>query len=57
MSSLTSVIFKNSRRRLTIANKKESVLAVLAFLIVFISIGATMAGFSVSITQKLQIVM
>ena len=54
MSSLTSVIFKNSRRRLTIANKKESVLAVLAFLIVFISIGATMAGFSVSITQKLQ---
>lgn len=54
MSSLTSVIFKNSRRRLTIANKKESVLAVLAFLIVFISIGATMAVFSVSITQKLQ---
>lgn len=54
MSSLTSVIFKNSRRRLTVANKKESVLAVLAFLIVFISIGATMAVFSVSITQKLQ---
>lgn len=54
MKSLTSVIFKNSRRRIVIANKKENVLGVLAFLIVFGAIGATMAVFSYSITKQLQ---
>lgn len=54
MKSLTSIIFKNSRRRIVIANKKENVLGVLAFLIVFGAIGATMAVFSYSITKQLQ---
>ena len=54
MKSLTNVIFKNSRRRIVIANKKENALGVLAFLIVFGAIGATMAGFSYSITKRLQ---
>ena len=54
MKSLTSVIFKNSRRRIVIANKKENVLGVLAFFIVFGAIGATMAAFSFSITKQLQ---
>ena len=54
MKSLTSVIFKNSRRRILIANKKENVLGILAFLIVFGAIGATMASFSYSITKQLQ---
>lgn len=54
MKSLTSVIFKNSRRRIVIANKKENILGVLAFLIVFGAIGATMAVFSYSITKQLQ---
>ena len=54
MKSLTSVILKNSRRRIVIANKKENALGVLAFLIVFGAIGATMAGFSYSITKRLQ---
>ena len=54
MKSLTSVIFKNSRRRIVIANKKENVLGVLAFLIVFGAIGTTMAVFSYSITKRLQ---
>ena len=54
MKSLTSVIFKNSRRRIVITNKKENVLGVLAFLIVFGAIGATMAVFSYSITNQLQ---
>lgn len=54
MKSLTSVIFKNSRRRIVIANKKENILGVLAFLIVFGTIGAAMAGFSYSITKQLQ---
>lgn len=54
MKSLTSVILKNSRRRIVIANKKENVLGVLAFLIVFGAIGATMAVFSFSITKQLQ---
>ena len=54
MKSLTSVIFKNSRRRILIANKKENVLSILAFLIVFGAIGATMASFSYSITKQLQ---
>lgn len=54
MKSLTSVIFKNSRRRIVIANKKENVLGALAFLIVFVTIGATMAVFSYSITKQLQ---
>lgn len=31
MKSLTSVIFKNSRRRIVIANKKENILGALAF--------------------------
>ena len=54
MKSLTSIIFKSSRRRITVANKKESVLGVLAFLIVFGAIGATMAMFSYSMTTQLQ---
>ena len=54
MKSLTSVILKNSRRRIVIANKKENVLGALAFLIVFGAIGATMAVFSYSITKQLQ---
>ena len=54
MKSLTSIIFKSSRRRITVANKKESVLGVLAFLIVFGAIGATMAMFSYSMTMQLQ---
>ena len=54
MKSLTSVIFKNSRRRIIVANKKENVLAALAFLIVFGTIGAAMASFSYSITKQLQ---
>lgn len=54
MKSLTSVIFKNSRRRIVIANKKENLLGILAFLIVFGAIGATMAVFSYSITKRLQ---
>lgn len=54
MKSLTSVIFKNSRRRIIVANKKENVLAALAFLIVFGAIGAAMASFSYSITKQLQ---
>ena len=54
MKSLTSVIFKNSRRRIVIANKKENILGLLAFLIVFGTIGATMAVFSYSITKRLQ---
>lgn len=54
MKSLTSVILKNSRRRIVIANKKENVLGILAFLIVFGAIGATMAVFSFSITKQLQ---
>ena len=54
MKSLTSVIFKNSRRRIVVANKKENVLGVLAFLIVFGAIGTAMAMFSYSITTQLQ---
>ena len=54
MKSLTSVIFKNSRRRIIIANKKENILGILAFFIVFGAIGATMAVFSYSITKRLQ---
>ena len=54
MKSLTSVIFKNSRRRIVIANKKENILGALAFFIVFGTIGATMAVFSFSITKRLQ---
>lgn len=54
MKSLTSIIFKNSRRRIVEANKKENVLGVLAFLIVFGAIGATMAAFSYSMTTQLQ---
>ena len=54
MKTLTSVIFKNSRRRIVIANKKENILGILAFLIVFGSIGAAMASFSYSITKQLQ---
>jgi len=54
MNSLTSVIFKNSRRRIVIANKKESLLGILAFLIVFGFLGTSMAIFSVSITKQLQ---
>ena len=54
MKSLTSVIFKNSRRRIVIANKKENILGALAFFIVFGAIGATMAVFSFSITKRLQ---
>lgn len=54
MRTLTSVIFKNSRRRIVIANKKENILGILAFLIVFGSIGAAMASFSYSITKQLQ---
>ena len=54
MKTLTSVIFKNSRRRIIIANKKENILGILAFLIVFGSIGAAMASFSYSITKQLQ---
>ena len=54
MKSLTSVIFKNSRRRIVVANKKENVLGILAFLIVFGAIGTAMAMFSYSITTQLQ---
>lgn len=54
MNSLTSVIFKNSRRRITIANTKESLLGILAFLIVFGFLGTSMAVFSISITKQLQ---
>lgn len=54
MRSLTSVIFKNSRRRIVVANKKENFLGILAFFIVFGSIGAAMASFSYSITKQLQ---
>ena len=54
MKSLTSIIFKNSRRRIVEANKKENVLGGLAFLIVFGAIGATMAAFSYSMTTQLQ---
>lgn len=54
MNSLTSVIFKNSRRRITIANTKESLLGILAFLIVFGFLGTSMAVFSISITRQLQ---
>ena len=54
MKTLTSVIFKNSRRRIVIANKKENILGMLAFFIVFGSIGAAMASFSYSITKQLQ---
>lgn len=54
MKSLTNVILKNSRRRIVIANKKENILGLLAFLIVFGAIGATMAIFSYSITKQLQ---
>ncbi len=54
MKSLTSVIFKNSRRRIVIANKKENILGVLAFFIVFGAIGTAMAIFSYSITTQLQ---
>ncbi len=54
MKSLTSVIFKNSRRRIVVANKKENILGILAFFIVFGAIGTTMAVFSYSITKRLQ---
>ncbi len=54
MKSLTSVIFKNSRRRIVITNEKENILGIFAFLIVFGAIGATMAVFSYSITKRLQ---
>ena len=54
MNSLTSVILKNSRRRIVIANKKESLLGILAFIIVFGFLGTSMAIFSISITKQLQ---
>ena len=54
MKNLTSVVFKNSRRRIVVANKKENMLSVIAFLIVFGFIGTSMAIFSFSITQRLQ---
>ena len=54
MKSLTSVIFKNSRRKIVVSNKKENVLSFLAFLIVFGAIGITMGVFSYSITKQLQ---
>ena len=54
MKTLTSVILKNSRRRIVVASKKENILAILAFFIVFGSIGAAMASFSYSITKQLQ---
>lgn len=54
MKNLTSVILKNSRRRIIVANKKENVLGVIAFFIVFGAIGTAMAMFSYSITTQLQ---
>ena len=54
MKSLTSIVFKNSRRRIIISNKKENILGLLAFFIVFGSIGTAMAMFSYSMTTQLQ---
>ena len=54
MDSLTSVILKNSRRKIVVSNKKENILSFLAFLIVFGAIGITMGMFSYSITKQLQ---
>lgn len=54
MKSLTDVILKNSRRRILVTNKKENVLGVIAYFIVFGAIGTAMAIFSYSITTQLQ---
>lgn len=54
MRSLTSIILKNSKRRNLQTDKKAILLEGLAFLIVFVTLAATMIYFSYTITQKLQ---
>lgn len=53
MKSLTNVIYKNSKRIDKYKTKKESVLATIAFLIVFLFISGVMCFFSYSVTTQL----
>lgn len=52
-NNLVSVIFKNTRRADKFKTKKESLLAVLAFMIVFGFLAGLMSIFSYSITKQL----
>lgn len=53
MKSLTSVILKNSRRGNNLKTKKEMILSILSFLIVFLYLSAIMIIFSFIVTNKL----
>lgn len=52
-NNLVSVIFKNTRRAEKFKTKKDSALAILAFLIVFCFLAGLMSIFSYSITKQL----
>lgn len=53
MKEIIKVIFKNSRRINKYKTKKEAILAILAFMIVFLFLAGTMSFFSFSITKQL----
>lgn len=53
MKEIIKVIFKNSRRINKYKTKKEAILSILAFMIVFLFLAGTMSFFSFSITKQL----
>lgn len=53
MKSLTNVILKNSKRVDKYRTRKEAILAILAFLIVFLFLAGVMSFFSFSVTNQL----